>query len=118
MNVEPTDIEVLMWDEISGQSKPVPERWHPAPAGLPGHVTEGLSCSVYDHEHGMETWECQYVADFQGGIRVVVESDDRAHTAILLTRPVNGPVERRSLCSNQAIKSASKTTRTSTPTAC
>lgn len=75
--------KVYVWDEIQGRSREIVDNQeYPNPIG-DGNIIGGFAEGSIDRQMG--GWEMQYVADFPGGIRVVIESDGRAHTAMWLT---------------------------------
>lgn len=74
---------IWVWDEISDESKPVVDNQeYPNPIG-DGNIIGGFAEATIDRDLG--GWAMQDVADFPNGVRVVIESDGRAHTAIWLT---------------------------------
>jgi hypothetical protein len=75
--------KMWVWDEISGEAKAVTDA-HPVdcPLDWEGHPqTEQAS------RFNASGWESQHVLDLPDGTRIVIESDERAHTAVLVTQP-------------------------------
>lgn len=64
---------IWVWDEIQNEAMPL-DAEHP------------LDCNIEEHREGTNGWEWQYTADFPDGTRIVIETDERSHTAILMTK--------------------------------
>jgi hypothetical protein len=71
-----------VWDEISNEARPVTDA-HPVECPLDWdslrHREWMLNCSG---------WKTDHVIDLPDGTRIVLESDDRAHTAVIVTQPI------------------------------
>ncbi len=55
--------------------------WNEIDNAVSSYGDEPISDQVPDIE---PVWETQHVIDFPGGIRVIIETDSRAHTAVWL----------------------------------
>jgi hypothetical protein len=64
---------IWVWDEIINESKPLSAE-HP------------LDCNIEERKDGTGGWQMDSVADFPDGVRIVVEKDERMHTAIIMTK--------------------------------
>jgi hypothetical protein len=77
------DFKMWVWDEISGECKPLTDR-HPLDCSVDGIIGEvpdmikdGAFCD----------WQMDHVIDLPDGTRLVIESDERAHTAVIIVQP-------------------------------
>jgi hypothetical protein len=77
---------IFVWDEISCEVRPLREDGsnaldQPACVDRIGEVPQ-----LIEDGHWAD-WQVDHVIDLPDGTRIVIESDDRAHTAVLVTTP-------------------------------
>jgi len=76
------------WDEIQGVTRPVDDA-NPieSPLDWSGTLYSWLDGEPTKNSSG---WQTDHVIDLPDGTRIVIESDERAHTSVLITQRQEG----------------------------
>lgn len=76
-------LTIFQWDEISGEVRTIDAPWfQEVDPQLFGEIPFMIQDGVWTD------WQVDHVVDLPDGTRVVIESDERAHTSVFVTKEV------------------------------